>query len=558
MLREGGDCITDSPEERWVLPAHLDPDAPVPSRGARSHGGFVSDVDCFDADFFGVSTVEAARLEPQLRLVLQTVWHALEDAGQSADELRRGVTGVFLAVSHLSETAGRVAQLLGLQGPCFVVDTACSGALVALHLARKSILAGECDAAIVVGVSDILHPGLAATSTRVGLLSRTGCCRAFDADADGIVRGEGCVAVLLRRASHALARGDRVRASVVGTALHQQEDGGAAPADGALEHVLRLALSRAGLRPSELSYVEAHGVGVPACDAAEMRALVSVFGPGRSSLEPLYVGSSKGNFGHLGAAAGLLSLVKAALSLEREQLFPSLHFQALNPAIELGGAPLHVSSSLQPWLRGARPRVAGVSACGYSGTHAHVLLREAPDEAALGPRAPARPCELLLLSAHSVQSLVALVDRWTAFLARDNPPPLGDIAFTANLGRALLQHRLAVTGTTRAEWSAKLRAWREGRAVRAAATPHGEERQLLERVGERILAGEPVRLEYLYACSGHRRVSLPLYPFRRDRYWLSAAPPRVEQRVFDARVLTGASIPELASRDLAPLRQPAP
>ena len=394
--------LGDTPEAVWEgLAAQHDGVGPVPpgrwaaGPGAVGFGAFLAGIDRFDAAFFGISPREAAVMDPQQRLMLEVAWEALEVAGIAADGLEGSRSGVYLgcctadyarlgdpdeaAADGYAATggapgvaAGRVAYTLGLTGPAMVVDTACSSSLVALHLAVQALRAGECSLALAGGVNLTLLPQGAATLERLHMLSPDGHCKAFDAAADGFVRGEGCGIVVLKLLSEARAAGDRVLAVIRGSAVNQdgRSAGLTAPNGPAQEAVIRAALANAGLQPDAVDYIEAHGTGTALGDPIEMHALAAVFGGRRRDLP---VGSVKTNIGHAEAAAGIAGLIKAVLMLRHQAIPASLHFRRLNPHIDLGGVPITVPAGLTPRAL----RYAGVSSFGFSGTNAHVVLERA-------------------------------------------------------------------------------------------------------------------------------------------------------------------------------------
>ncbi|MFJ2899881.1 SDR family NAD(P)-dependent oxidoreductase, partial [Streptomyces sp. NPDC087218] len=399
-LCDGLDAIREVPADRWNAREWLDPDPRTPGRMNTRWGGFLDDVAGFDADLFRISPAEAKHMDPQQRMALEVAWAAFEDARIVPTGIAGTRTGVFFGTMaqeyHLATGAdaddiethsavgwdnsiipARIAYTLGLQGPAMAVATACSSSLTATHLAVQSLRRGETDLALAGGVNIMLHPNTTVAMTKFGGMNPDGQCRAFDAGANGYVRGEGCGAVVLRRLSDALASGDRVYAVIRGTAVNNDgaSNGLTAPNPRAQVDVVRTAWRDADVDPKDVSYVEAHGTGTLLGDPIEAEALGTVFAEGRE--EPLHLGSAKTNFGHLEPAAGVTGLLKTALSLYHGEIPASLHFDVPNPHIDFEANKLSVVAERRPWPA-VRRRYAGVSGFGFGGTNAHVALEEAP------------------------------------------------------------------------------------------------------------------------------------------------------------------------------------
>ncbi|MET7245175.1 amino acid adenylation domain-containing protein [Methylobacterium sp. EM32] len=474
----------ETPEAFWdLLAAGRDATGPVaPGRWpdfdkslvATDRGGYLADIETFPHRFFNLTQVEAELVDPQQRLLLMTAWEAVERAGLDPQGLKGSRTGVFVGIgpgdyvqaqarsgrlaeigphavlgSTPSVAAGRIAYVLGLEGPVLAIDTACSSALAALHLAVRALRAGECERAIVAGVNLILGPELHVGLSRMKALSPHGRCRAFDAGADGYARGEGCVALVLARADAVPA--GRALAIIAGSAVSHDgaSNGLTAPNGAAQRAVIAAALADAGLTPDAVDYVEAHGTGTPLGDPIEAMALAEAYGAGRT--EPLPIGSVKTNLGHLEAASGLAGLAKVVLALRHGSLPASLHFAAPNPLIPWSRLPLEVVAAERPWPEAeGRPRRAAVSAFGMSGTNAHVIVEDViVEDLIVEEGAPAggtdRPA-LLALSARTPDELRALSMRYAETLAGADASRLHDLAATAALARAAFPHRLAVVG----------------------------------------------------------------------------------------------------------------
>ncbi|MBX2796484.1 MAG: SDR family NAD(P)-dependent oxidoreductase, partial [Myxococcales bacterium] len=460
------DAITEIPPDRWDVDAYYDPDPDAPGKMVTRFGGFVDGADRFDAPFFGATAAEARMMDPQQRLLLEVTWEALERAGIAPSRLEGTATGVYVGLmshdylehvarsgealdgwygtgNYASVASGRLSYLLGVHGPSLTVDTACSSSLVTLHLARQSLLQGECDVALAGGVTLVLTPSLDVFFSRTGGLSPTGRCRSFDAAADGVSWSEGCGMLVLKRLRDAERDGDRVLALVRGSAVNQdgRSQGLTAPNGPSQRAVIRQALASAGRTAADLDYVEAHGTGTPLGDPIEVQALGAVLGE-RPADRPLWLGAVKSNLGHTQAAAGVANVIKVVQSLQEQQIPPSLHFEQGNPKVDWGQLPLRVVTDPMPWGRSMRPRLAGVSSFGISGTNAHVIVEEAPAEPARA--AAAAGAVLLPLSAKTPSALVALGQRLSERLSGCDDAELGDASATLGAGRSHFSHRAMV------------------------------------------------------------------------------------------------------------------
>ncbi|MFI4954481.1 MAG: SDR family NAD(P)-dependent oxidoreductase, partial [Gammaproteobacteria bacterium] len=392
-LVQGKDAITLAPQNRWD------------SSFYPFKGGFVDDMLNFDASFFGISPREAEYMDPQQRKALEISWHALEDAGINPRELKNSLTAVFVGISQsdygalisaseiegsvflatgnaLNATAGRISYTLGLQGPAIAMDTACSSSLVALHEACRSLQTGESSLAICIGVNALLAAHAFEILTQAQMLSPEGYCKTFDANADGYVRGEGCGVLILKRLSEAEHDSDHILAIIKGSAVNQDgaSSGLTVPNGIAQETVLKKALANANIMANEVDYIEAHGTGTSLGDPIEIGALTTVYGNERDPAQPLIISTVKTNIGHLESAAGIAGMIKTILALHYKQIPPHLHFHTLNPHINLQAIPAEIPLSTREWEYRGHPRRAGVSSFGFTGTNAHIILEEAPEQ----------------------------------------------------------------------------------------------------------------------------------------------------------------------------------
>jgi len=491
LLDQGVDAIREVPRDRWDVDAYFDPDPDAPGKTYSREGGFLDQVDGFDASFFGIPPREVVSMDPQQRLLLEVSWEALENAGMAPGSLGGLAGGVFVGIGTNDYTqltlqnddpnridaymgtggascvaAGRISYILGLHGPAMALDTACSSSLVAIDVAVQQLRAGRCQFAIAGGVNVILSPTATVYLSKVRALSPTSRCRAFDASADGYVRGEGCGIVVLKRLSDAQRDGDTILAVVRGSAANHdgRSSGLTVPNGQAQQAVVRQALSDAGLTASDVQYIEAHGTGTPLGDPIELRALGAVLGENRPPGSRVLIGTVKTNIGHLEAAAGVAGLIKVVLSMRHGVVPPSLHFREPNPRIPWDDVPITVASTRQPWPHPDRLAVAGVSAYGFSGTNAHIIVEAAPPVATEEPVAEGdRPAHVLTLSAPSPAALAALAAQYSELCAREAAPAAADLAFSANTGRSPFDHRVAVVGANADQYRKGLQAFLEGR-----------------------------------------------------------------------------------------------
>jgi len=467
VVHDNVDAITEVPADR-----------PTNARW----GGFVDGVRDFDAAFFGIAPRDAAHVDPQHRLLLETTWQALEDAGISPQELAGSDTGVFVGISGSdflrtqpelaisdapSAAAQRLSYFFNLKGPSFAVDSGDGSSLAALHLAVTSLQRGECKLAIAAGVNLVLTSDTPDAYAKARLLASDGRCKPLDTRADGTVLSDGCGVVVLKRSVDARSGSNRIRAQILATALRQNGRGHGltAPNEAAQELVIREAVRRANVAPAEIRYTELNARGIPAVDAIEARALSGVLGTDRPPDRPCMLGALKANIGETRAAAGVLAVIKAALVLEHDEIPQLLHFREAHREIALGTA-LAVPTTTQAWPVADR-RLACVNSFGLLGTNGVVVMSNeiAPQ------RSPTAeyPAQLLCASARSEAALRVLADRYAAKLATTLPEQLPDVCFTANLGRADFAHRVAIAATTPADMRDKLLAIARGesRSVRA-------------------------------------------------------------------------------------------
>jgi len=501
VIRDGIDATSQIPPDRWDVERYYDPNPEAFGKMYTKRGGFLDcDIRSFDHQFFQISPLEAKSLDPQQRLLLEVSHEALEDSGLDIPSLKGSKVGVYIGVINndyssahwrsgdpekisgyaitgnaFSVAAGRISYRYGFQGPSMAIDTACSSSLLSAHLACQSLRRRESDMALIGGVNLILTPETHIGFCRLRSLSPDGRCKPFDADADGLGRGEGCGIVLLKRVSDAQRDRDRIWAVIRGGAVNQdgKSNGLTAPNGVAQRQVIRAALKDSGLTPNEIDYIETHGTGTSLGDPIEIDALNQVFGQDRDKDHPLRVGSVKANISHLESAAGIASLIKAALMLTHRQLPPLINFQRPNPQIDWERTRIRIADKLTDLQDEAAYRI-GVSSFGFSGTNVFMTLEHPPQPSDLDSGDPdgskdKKSLFLLPISAGSEPALSDTTLRYGDFLSETHEN-LRDVCYTAGVSRARLPNRLAITATSTEDAAQALTMYRqEGRHPRVAS-----------------------------------------------------------------------------------------
>jgi acyl transferase domain-containing protein/acyl carrier protein len=547
LLEEGREAVGDVPADRWNVERFYDAEPGIVGKTIAKRGGFIEGIDQFDPQFFGISPREAPYIDPQQRLLLETAYEAIEDAGVVLDLDKGTDIGVFVGISHndyqgLQHTptdragisahtptgsahsiaANRISYCLNLTGPSIAMDTACSSALTAVHVACEHILAGHCKTAMAGGVTVMITPDGFIGFSQAGMLSPEGKCKAFDASANGFVRGEGAGMVLLKKLSEAIADGDPIHAVIIGSAVNSDghTNGISLPSPEAQARLVRDACVIAGVKPSQIGYVEAHGTGTAVGDPIEAHALAEALCADRTDDNPLVIGSVKTNLGHLETASGVAGLVKAALVLKHGRIPASLHFDTPNPHIDFTALKLRMPVANEAFPGNGATRHAGINSFGFGGSNAHVILSEAPKQA---PRAHVSPDTSrawpLTLSARSEEAL--RVSAWQLSVWLDDhsklngsSPLLPDLTYMLGARRNHHSHRLALTARTIGEMVQELSAFSTGQPgprMRTAFTPRPEQAARVvfvmsgqgprwQGMGRELMQYEPVFKRMIEAC----------------------------------------------------------
>ena len=554
-LKEGRDCVTTIPKERWDWEAYYDPQKGKPGTSYSKWGAFIDDHDCFDPAFFNISPLEAEGMDPQERCFLETSYAAIEDAGYIPQDLNQhGKVGVFVGAMNKFYPSGygywsfanRLSYFFNFRGPSLAVDTACSGALTAIHLAVESLANGSCACAIAGGVNLILTPQHQLNLSMMQMLSSGNKCRSFGKEADGFVDGEGVGTLILKPIDRAIEDGDHICGVIKGSAINSggKTNGYTVPNPLGQAEVIIDALDKAKISPETVSYIEAHGTGTALGDPIEIRGLTKAFGDIRGNT--CAIGSVKSQIGHSESAAGVAGVIKVLLQMKHKQLVPSLHSEVSNPNINFDATPFRVQHTLEEWRNPLdTPRRAGVSSFGAGGANAHVILEEyIPSTSESFIEGP----YIILLSAKNLVRLIEKAAQLEEALGALEPKDLPRIAFTLQTGRVAMEERLGIEISSLDELREKLSVFiNQGAEAEGLLLGNSKEsykfltifekdddtdglidlwfeKRKLSKLLEIWINGWNLDWNRLYRSNAPTRISLPSYPFAREKFWTSELP----------------------------------
>lgn len=566
-LARGKDGVDELPASYLDQHEYFSPVVGEEGKTYCKWGGILADRDCFDPLFFNISPREAESMHPHQRLILQESWKSLEDAGYDPKRFSTRKVGVFIGAEPISYQAAsftgsseaiiasRLSYFLNLKGPAYVVNTGCSSSAVAIHLACESLRREECSLALAGGAYAAMQARALVTLSAIEMLAIGGRCRTFDAECDGTAMSEGVGVVVLKRLQAAVADGDSIYGVIKGSGVNQDgaSNGITAPNGLAQEQLITQVYRDYGIDPAEITYVEAHGTGTPLGDPVEANALVRAFGQFTTKTSYCVLGSAKASVGHTAAAAGVVGLIKVLLSLKHRQLPGLLHFKRLNPLIELEGSAFTIRTQTTAWqAERGKPLVAALNSFGHSGTNVHLVVAEHVDERDGEARDVAAPGPVLVpLSAKTEERLQAYAEKLLLFLERASAAAttdaalLGNLAYTLQVGREAMSERTIFLVETVDELKVALRAfiqgkegkgiWRGTGAVKGSplAAMDDDIRSVVakwfahrkyDKLAELWVSGGcPVDWQQSYGDSRPRRISLPTYPFAKERYWIESA-----------------------------------
>ena len=583
-LRDGKDCITEVPGERWDWRQYYSEEVTNERAHSSKWGGFIEGVDEFDPRFFNIAPREALMIDPQERLFLQHAWMAIEDAGYTRKSLQvprantlAAQVGVYVGVMYgeynrsgsLASIANRVSYALNLHGPSMTLDTMCSSSLTAIHLACQDLRAGGTDLAIAGGVNLSIHPGKYAMLSAGQFISSAGHCQSFGEGGDGYVPGEGVGALVLKRLSDAERDNDAIYAIIRGSALNHggKTNGYTVPNPQAQAAVIAQALAQARVHPRHISYIEAHGTGTKLGDPIEVAALGTAFRQHTGDTQFCLLGSAKSNIGHCESAAGIAGLTKVLLQMRHRQIVPSLHSAHLNPHIDFVNSPFEVNQQLRDWRQpvvdGQRlPRIAGLSSFGAGGSNAHFVIEEYNEPVAVALEALNEPV-IVPLSAHTPEQLTQKAQDLLAFLrterAADRPVDIASLAYTLQVGREAMEERLGFITKSVSHLSDALAAYIDGDAsgvFRGQVKVHKETLALfsadadfdetldkwiahrkLTKLTDLWVKGLELHWRKFYGGQPPKRIHLPTYPFAKEKYWIDPTKLETARRVPERQVI---------------------